>query len=587
MKPRWYQEEAVESLFDFFDTHGGTDPETGFPIDANPILALPTGTGKSLVIAEFFKRALHRYPTTRGIMSTHVKELIRQNAERMVASWPLAPLGIHSAGMGQRDTVQPIIFGGIKSMVGKYPMLGYRDFMVIDEAHLVSPNADTSYVKFINELKYGIDYDPDKPLTRATFERAMASPYCNPYLKVIMLTATPYRMGLGHLTNGKIATHTAYNLCTIDGFNRLMAEGYLCPLIPKKTRTEFDLSNVGMSQGDFVQSAMQAAVDKDEITFACLKELVEYGWNRRCGLIFASGIEHAEHIGEMMNSVFGESCVVIHSKKSDAENEQALKDWKSGRAKWAVNMNSLTTGVDNPMVDIIGMMRGTLSTGLWVQMLGRGTRPLYAPGYDLDDFNSRWAAIYAGGKANCLVMDFAGNTRRLGPINDPVIPKMKGQGAPGDAPVRICPQCGTYNHASVRQCVVCGTEFDFSPSLSRSAGTDELLRSDAPQVEVFKVNRVVYQPYTTKTSDRNMIRVSYYCESLRTFYELITVEPKAGSDKLDYPAKKGRDWFRQRYPSEPPEKNSDVLKVMSELRPPVQIRVWVNKQYPEVLSYEF
>lgn len=591
--PRWYQEEAVESLFDFFDKHGGTDPATGMPVKANPIIAMPTGTGKSIVIAEFFKRALMRYPATRGLMSTHVKELIRQNAAKMQEVWPHAPLGIHSAGIGQRDTVQPIIFGGIKSMVGKFPLFGFRDFLVIDEGHLVSPKSDTSYVNFIFELMYGPDvvYDPDKPVTKQQFDRAVLNPRCNPYLKVIMLTASPYRMGLGHLTNGNIATHTAFDLCNIEGFNRLIAEGYLCPLIPKRTNTEFDLSAVPMSQGDFQQAALEAAVDKDEITFACLKELVEHSWNRRCGLIFASGVKHAVHINDMMNSVFGQECVVIHSstpdyKRTDKENDEALKAWKSGKVKWAVNMNSLTTGVDNPAVDIIGMMRGTMSTGLWVQMLGRGTRPFYAPGYDLSDFNQRWSAIYAGGKANCLVLDFAGNTRKLGPINDPVIPKPKGKGAPGDAPVRICKNCGTYNHASVRACVVCGTEFEFGPALSRSAGTDELLRSDLPQVEPFKVDRVLYQSYTTKATGRNMIRVSYYCQPLRTFYELITVEGKEAG-KLDYAAKKGRDWFRQRYPSEPPETNAEVLKLMSELRPPAKVNVWLNKKYPEVLSYEF
>ncbi len=595
--PRWYQDEAVEATLEYLMTKGGAD-EKGLPIEANPLVELPTGTGKSLVNALIMKRALERHASTRALMSTHVKELIKQNAEKMQEAWPHAPLGIYSAGMKQRDTVQPIIFGGVKSMVGKYPLLGFRDFLVIDEAHLVSPDADTTYIKFINELKWGPDFDPAKhEITPQLVQRALATGRCNPFLRVIGLTATGYRLGLGHMTNGKIFTDTAYTLCTIDGFNRLMAEGFLCPLIAKPTATTLDTSGVGMTNGEFNQGALQVAVDKQDVTYKALKELVEASYNRRCGIIFAAGIEHAEHINDMMNSVFGQECVIVHSgnkdyPRTDAQNDEAFKAWKSGRVKWIVNMEKLTTGVDNPAIDVIGMFRPTMSTGLWVQMLGRGTRPLYAPGYDINDFGQRWQAIYAGGKPNCLVLDFAGNTRRLGPINDPVIPKLKGQGSAGDAPVRICPKCGFYSHASVRTCVVCGEEFDFSPQIAGKSSGVELLRSDIPVVEPFPVTRAVYTAYTAKTTGRNMIRVGYYC-NLRTFFEYITVEGKPGefnkdgTKKIDFAAKKGRDWFRQRYPGEPPETNAEVLQLMSELRPPARINVWVNKQYPEVMNYEF
>jgi DNA repair protein RadD len=115
---RWYQEEAVDALFRFFDENGGTDPE-GKPIQANPLIALPMGTGKSFVIGKFLERAFRVFPYTRVIMSTHVKELIAQNAKQLQRIWPHAPLGIYSAGLKQTDFIQPIVFGGIKSMVGK------------------------------------------------------------------------------------------------------------------------------------------------------------------------------------------------------------------------------------------------------------------------------------------------------------------------------------------------------------------------------------------------------------------------------------------------------------------------------------
>lgn len=550
---RWYQDEAVEALFQFFASHGGTDGN-GVPIPANPLVCLPTGTGKSIVNARFFQRALMQYPSTRAIMSTHVKELIEQNAKKMLQVWPHAPLGIHSAGLKQRDFVQPIIFGGIKSMVGKGELFGRRDFLVVDEAHLIPGEGDSAdYLKFIEELRVQ-----------------------NPYLKVIGLTATDYRLGLGRLTNGKIFTHKAYDLTDIDGFNRLMAEGFLAPLIPKRTNTELDVSGVGMSKGEYNLGELQNAVDTKDVNFKALREIVEAGHDRWSWLLFSAGVEHAEHLAEMLGSVFGIEAVAIHSKMTQAERDRRIELFKTGQVRCAISNNVLTTGFDHPPVDLIGMLRPTMSTGLWVQMLGRGTRP-----YSYLTADPELARLFPFIKANCLVLDFAGNTRRLGPINDPVIPRMKGQGKPGDAPVRICSVCGVYNHATARVCIACGTAFEFGPKLTASASEAELIRSDLPVVEWIDVNRVVAVPHTAKATGRKSIKVMYHC-GLQQFNEWITVEGTG------LPAKRGRDWFRQRY-GEPWEGITDaqVLSLMSQMRAPRQIRVWLNKKYPEVLGYEF
>lgn len=557
LSDRWYQEEAVDELFNYFGTHGGTAAD-GRPIPANPLIAMPTGTGKSVVIARFLQRVFAQFANSRVVMGTHVKELIDQNAKKLVQAWPNAPVGIYSAGLGSKDYLPPIVFGGIKSMVGKVDengrsIFGHRDLLIIDEAQLVSPKTETSYVQYILELLA-----------------------INPYLKVIGLTATPYRLGLGLLTNGNIFTDIAYDLCDIPGFARLIAEGYLAPIFPKKPKTELDISDVGLSStGDFNEHALQAAVDKSDVSFKALSELVEHGWQRRSWLLFASGIEHAEHLAEMLRSTFGIAAAAVHSKVGKGERDKMIAAFKSGELRAIVNKDILTTGFDHPPIDLIGMLRPTMSTGLWIQMLGRGTRPYdwtnpqqYIPGFE-----------YV--KSHCLVLDFAGNTRRLGPINDPVIPKLKGKGRAGDAPVRICGTCGGYNHASARVCVMCGTVFPASVNIVGKAGTEELLRSDLPVVEFFDVHRVIYTKHTSKKGN-NMIKVAYFCNGLRTFYEYITVEHEG------FAGKRGRDWFRQRAPVEPPQSNAQILANAEYLRTPLRIRVWLNKpKSPDVLSYEF
>lgn len=559
--PRWYQEEAVESLFEYFDTHGGTAPD-GTPVEANPLVCLPTGTGKSVVIGGFIIRAFNVAPRTRVMMLTHVKELIEQNAAKLQAMWPLAPLGIYSAGLGSRDMAQPIIFGGVKSVVARLKenprAFGFIDLLVIDEAHLIPGEGDSAdYLKVISFLKT-----------------------VNPYLKVIGLTATPYRLGLGLMTNGKIFTDICYNLTDLQGFNRLMAEGFLAPLVvPSRDSqgnglVQIDTSGIGKSNGDFNAKELEDAAEK--VTYRALQQSVELGWHRKSWLCFAAGVRHAEMTAELLNQAFGIPTVVIHSKRTAKQNADALEAWKYGEARCAVNMNSLTTGVDHPPCDFIIGLRSTMSTGLWVQMLGRGTRP-----YDPRTADPRLAAAFPEPKLNCLVADYAGNSRRLGPINDPVIPRPRGQGSPGDAPIKTCPQCGVYNHTSARVCVACGTEFQFAVGISGKASDAEVMRSDLPQIEPWKVDRVLLTAHTSRATGRAMIRVAYYC-GLRCFYEYVSFET-AGPF-----LKKSRDWLRQRY-GEPWEgmTNASVLAVAHLMRHPHTINVWINKQNPEVMSHEF
>ncbi|MBN46252.1 MAG: hypothetical protein CMH23_07240 [Methylophaga sp.] len=543
---RWYQDEAEYAIFDYFQAGN----------IGNPVVAMPTGTGKSIVIANFVRRVFGYWPNQRIMMLTHVKELIEQNAEKLLSVWPTAPLGIYSAGLKSRDMILPIVFGGVQSVSkaikktvesddGTPPHLkhfGWRDLVIIDECHLLGPNEDTMYQYVIAELLK-----------------------INPHLKVIGLTATPYRLKQGMITDDDgLFTDLCYDITGIDAFNRLIAEGYLSPLIPKRTNVEIDTSGVRMSAGDF--NGKQLNEVADEITYDAVKEMVEQGQDRQSWLVFASGVENAEHVASMLQS-FGIPAAASHSKLKPAENDARIKAFKSGELRALVNNNKLTTGFDHPPIDLIGMLRPTMSPGLWVQMLGRGTRP--SPGTF---------------KENCLVLDFAGNTRRLGPINDPVKPRKPGKGG-GDAPVRICEVCGVYNHASARTCVSCGSEFSFETKIFKTAGTEELLRSDAPVVEYFDVQKVIYNLHEKRNDQKVLtsppsIKVSYFC-GFQMFNEWVCLEHNG------LPGKRARDWWRQRHAEEPPVTTYDALRRVSELRVPNRIRVWTNKKYPEILSAEW
>ncbi len=532
MQLRYYQAEAIEAIYAYFSKLPG-----------NPLVALPTGTGKSVVIGEFIRGVYQRYPGQRIMMLTHVKELIEQNLEKLLTLWPTAPAGVYSAGVGRKESNLPITFAGIASVAKHAAKFGHIDLVLIDEAHLVSVDQDTLYRKFLAELKK-----------------------VNHYLKVIGFTATTYRLGLGALTNGGLFTDVCYNLTTMEAFNRLVAEGYMAPLVPKRTTMEYDTSRVKVKGGDFAQHELQEAVDKDSLTYAACAETVQFGQDRKHWLVFAAGIEHAEHVAGALESM-GIPTVVIHSKMPTAERDAAIAGFKSGKYRAAVNNNVLTTGFDFPAIDLIAVLRPSKSTVLWVQMLGRGTRP--SP---------------ETGKTNCLVLDFAGNTRRLGPINDPVVPKAKGEKGEGTAPVRICEACGTYNHASARVCASCGSDFPRELRIKQTAYSDEVMKLSPggpvfPKVETFTVDRLTYAEHN-RIGKPPAIVAQYYC-GLRMFKEYICLEHPG------YASKKSREWWRQRSPHPPPETTLAALGRLGELSVPARIRVQLDLAHPEIKGVEY
>ncbi len=158
---------------------------------------------------------------------------------------------------------------------------------------------------------------------------------------------------------------------------------------------------------------------------------------------------------------------------------------------------------NHPEIDLILMLRPTLSVPLWVQMLGRGTRP-------------------APHKKDCLVLDYARNAIRLGPINDPVIPRKKGE-AVGEIPIKLCEICGVFNHIKNKICTQCSNEFSFEIKIKKTAlGGGELIKSDLPIIERFEVDNITYAKKQKEQKPPHII-VTYYC-GLRSFKEFLFIK---------------------------------------------------------------
>jgi DNA repair protein RadD len=543
MQIRYYQDDATCAVLNYLDNN----------VTGNPIVAMPTGTGKSVVIAEIVRRVLMRWPMIRFIMSTHVKELIAQNADKLHTMLPGVDLGIYSAGLKQKTALSPVVYGGVASMVKNPKLFGVRHLMLVDECHLISDTNEAMYLTLIDQLKI-----------------------MNPKMRVVGFTATPYRMGLGMLTNGRMFDHICYDDTTLERFNRLIAEGFLAMLIPQQTDVYIDKEGVlTSSTGDYVQS--QAEDRAMQVTRAALTEAVnKYKHTRFSWLIFAGGLKHCYQIRDILTEQ-GVSCTVIHSNSkeypiTEKERDERIADFKAGKYQAVINYGVLTTGFDHPPIDLIIMLRLTKSVPLWVQMLGRGTRPFEGD------------SIFPP-KKNCLVLDYARNTRLLGPINDPVIPGKKGVGA-GDAPVKICECCGTYNHISVRWCVGCGEEFQFAVKIHKQADDAELIRDLEPVYERFYVTQVYYsrhKPSKYSKSGLDTLKVSYFVSGqVLPYNEYVCIE------HMGHARNSAVNWWSQRSATPCPATIEEALQQLSALREPKMLTVWTNATpFPSIVRCDY
>jgi DNA repair protein RadD len=518
---RDYQAQAIQSIWTWFSTR-----------DGNPLIELPTGTGKSLVIAGLCQQVLEQYEDSKILVVTHVRELIAQNYAELLRLWPGAPSGINSAGIGRRDFRQKIIFCGIQSVADHAHKFGKVDLILVDEAHLIPRDGATRYQQFISDLRAA-----------------------NPYARVIGLTATPYRLDSGRLDQGDDAlfSGTAYSYPVVQAIK----SGYLSPLVSKATGMKLDVAGVGTRGGDYIAGDLERAVNIDSVNRAAIREVTEFAARdgRRSWLIFAAGVDHAQALAGIVRE-HGVSVATIFGDTPKAERDATIAAFKRGEITCLVSMGVLTTGFNAPAVDLIAMLRPTQSTGLYVQICGRGMR-------------------LAQGKSNCLVLDFAGNILRHGPI-DAVAPKGKGKGdGEGEAPVKECPSCGSYVHASSSECPDCGHVFPKpEPKIASVADTSAILSDSTPKwVSVTGMSFARH----SKLGKPDSLRVTYTTRTT-SVSEWICLEHDG------YARDKARAWWKRRASSAAPSSVTEGMRRLNEIRQPSEIKVRQVGRYFEVLD---
>jgi DNA repair protein RadD len=388
---RDYQTQAVKAAVEHF-RHG----------DNPAVIVLPTGAGKSLVIAE-----LSRLAKGRVICLAHVKELVEQNHGKFLATGSAA--GVFSAGLSQKNSTAKTTFASIQSLSANLDSFqAPASLIIIDECHRVGTDENGQYNKTLTHFRT-----------------------LNPSVKILGLTATPYRLGSGWIYQHHYHGYTRpcitsfFKKCIFElPLQHMVKNGYLTPPIHYDAAiAHYDFSLLTQSldgEQDTDDIALNELIHKHpRVTKAVTEQIIQLSQDRQGVMIFASTIDHAQEISGYLPA---DQTAFITGTTKIKQRDALIAAFKAKKIKYLVNVSVLTTGFDAPHVDVIAILRPTQSISLFQQIVGRGLR-------------------LSPGKKDCLVLDYTNNGYN---IFQPEI----GEKKPTQDSVAVqihCPQCDFAN----------------------------------------------------------------------------------------------------------------------------------------------
>lgn len=386
---RPYQRDAVSATVNYFRAN-----------HTNALIVLPTGAGKSLVIAE-----LAAIANRRVLVLAHVKELVEQNHQKF-SLYGLSS-SVFSAGLKQKNSKAKVVFASIQSVVRNLQHFTQQySLVIIDECHRISEHSDSQYAKVIAQLKEQ-----------------------NKQLKVLGLTATPYRLGIGWIY--QYHYHGYARNENNAPFRDCIYELPLSYMIKHKYLTPPNIYDAAIAQYDFSQlpgyetdSCSTAALNtlliaNQRVTASIIEQVIQLSQTRLGVMIFAATVKHAE---EVFSYLPQDQSAIITGATDNLTRDQLINAFKARRLKYLVNVSVLTTGFDAPHVDVIALLRPTQSVSLFQQIVGRGLR-------------------LSPAKKDCLILDYTGSKFN---IFHPEVGASKPD--PDSEPVQVfCPKCNFAN----------------------------------------------------------------------------------------------------------------------------------------------
>ncbi len=555
MKLREYQREAIDETYKFWSKR-----------DGNPVIVLPTGTGKTILFASIIKELDEEMRGLRVLILAHRAELLTQAEDKLLAVYPEADVGVYCAGIKRKEIDRNITIASRDSIHNKLEELGKIDLLIIDEAHRINNKEEGRYRKIIEELQKA-----------------------NGKIGVLGVTATPYR---AQKSDGNPYIYGESRIFSAASFDRpikwFIDHGYLCQMKTPRTSIEIDTSEIKTVAGDFNQGQLASAAEAE--VERCCADLMAHieTTDRRSSVVFCASVLHAEMVKENMINEHGITAGVIHGKMKTEDRDRIIECFEFGTLQVLANVGVLTEGWDAPHVDCIALMLPTKSLGLFLQMIGRGTRT-----YE--------------GKAYTLLLDYGGCIDRFGPIDVARPTERKPEKRTKDCPscteinsffartctgcnfrfeknpMKECGYCETPNPPSAVKCIACSEIFP--RNLAPRTSTHKLFSTER-DLKWMKVGSVQMEVSNSRKTGRNYVRVRFDCGPFDQFSTIMC---------LGYPGYAGQkattlalrfaptlidgnpeDWVEE-WKLLPPERRDT----------PTEIEVDFNSKWQDVTRYKF
>lgn len=386
----------------------------------------------------------------------------------------------------------------------------YAGGVLVHNCHLIPPDGDGMYRTFVGDLLK-----------------------INPKMRVIGFTATDWRTGAGPIcTPDNILNEVCYEI----GIRELMDKGFISKVVAKSGQSLPDISGLHIRAGEFVAEDVDGIVNRSDLVVEQCREIARYTKDRKACLIFCSSVAHAETVAKTITSLTGEECPVVTGETPAYERSRILARLRGDPVdvdlfgngakplKYCANVSVLTTGTDIPRLDTIAMLRVTASSGLFLQIIGRGFR--LSP---------------ETGKTECLLLDYGRHVERFGPI-DTIKGREPRDGGRREALAKTCPQCHEMLPLNVMACPECGYVYpqpEKKERLDAEASTDSLLSGEVT-TETLEVTDVTYEPWKKRGAPEGYprtVRVTYWCGLNETYSEWLCPE------HTGYARRKFEDWF--------------------------------------------